>query len=142
MADLTVTAANVAASTDAIKNSSYNYGETVTAGQLVYLDSSDNELKLVDVNASTTDAIFGVALNGGGDGQPATVQTGGVINLGATLSIGKVYMGSTTAGGIMPIDDAVAAGTVYASLLGIATSASLLQMGIINSGVEYAADVS
>ena len=47
-----------------------------------------------------------------------------------------------TAGGIMPIDDAVSSGTLYCSVLGVAISASILRMGIINSGVEYAADVS
>lgn len=142
MADLSITAANVAASTDAVFNKHYNFGATVTQGQVLILDSSDNELKLADASDATLDAVFGIALNAGADGQPAIVQTGGDINLGATLSVGKVYVLSDTAGGIMPIDDAVAAGTLYCSLLGVAISTSILRMGILNSGVEYAADVS
>ena len=92
MADLSVTAASVAASTDAVLNKSYNFGATVTAGQVLILDSSDSELKLADASDSTLDTVFGIALNGGADGQPGVVQTGGDINLGATLSVGKVYV--------------------------------------------------
>lgn len=141
MADLSITAANVAASTNAVLNKAYNFGATVTAGKALILDSSDSELKLADASDAALDTVFGIALNGGADGQPGVVQTGGDINLGATLSVGKVYVLSGTAGGIMPIDDAVASGTLYCSVIGVAISTSILRMGIINSGVEYAADV-
>jgi hypothetical protein len=145
MADLSITAAEVLPGSDAVKISGYNFGATVTQGKVVYLDSSDNnDAKLADASDASLDAAYGIALNAGGDGQPAVIQTGGSITLGASasLSVGKVYVLSDTAGGIMPIDDAVAAGTLYCTVLGVATSASVLKMGIIVSGVEYAADVS
>ena len=142
MADLTQTAANVKSSTGATINEQYDLGETVVAGNLLYLDSSTSTLKLIDNGAASTDEIYGVALSGGASGQPCAVQTGGLINLGATLAIGKPYFASATAGKIMPVDDATSAGTVFSSFLGIATTASILKMGILNSGVEFADDIT
>lgn len=145
MANLSITATEVLKITGStVINTSYNFGEQVTQGEVVYLDSSDSELKLADASDAALDVVFGIALNAGEDGQPAAVATGGTVTIGASasMSVGKVYVLSTTAGAIMPIDDAVASGTVYASIIGVAISASVLQIGIINSGVEYAADVS
>ena len=143
MAALTPTAAEVLPGTTAVINKNYYFGATVTAGKVVYLDSS-NLLQLADAGSASTDAVFGIALNGGGAGQPGIVQTGGLITMGATaaMSIGKIYILSDTAGSMDPVDDAVTAGTVYCSVIGVAVSASSLLMGIINSGVEFAADVA
>lgn len=135
MADLTVTAASVAKGTDAVVEHGIA-GATITAGQLVYKDTSDsNKLKLVDVDSATVLArsASGVALNGGASGQTIAYQTAGQINLGATLATGIVYVGSDTAGGIRPsADNGVGDYTV---VVGVAISTSLLKMGLLNSGV-------
>jgi len=142
MADLSITAAEVLPGTSAVKNSNYNYGATITQGKVLCVVSG--VLQLADASDAGLDTVIGFALTSGASGQPGTIQTGGFVTLGASasLSTGKVYVLSGTPGGIMPIDDAVAAGTLYATVLGVAVSSSSLQIGIINTGVEYAADVT
>lgn len=134
MADLTVTAANVVPASDATIERNYNAGATVTAGQTVYLDTTTNTWKLADANASVlTAALGGVALHGAAAGQPLAVITRGGYNPGATAVVGMIYVLSATAGGIAPMGDAVTGW--YTSILGVATTASNIQVNIQNSGV-------
>jgi len=140
MADLVITAANVTAADGAVtKDSSYNAGATITAGQAVYSDSSDNnDLKLAQSDGTAAEAtVKGIAMGGGADGQPITIAKGGDIDLGATLTVGETYVLSQTAGGICPIGD-LAVGD-YVSIIGVATAADNLEIHIINSGVEVPA---
>lgn len=107
MADLTVTAASVLF-TSGTKESSYNAGESVTAGQCVYLSASSTWLKAqcdgTAVEAGSSD--LGIALHAAGAGQPlAVAKTGSTINIGATTSKNTVYFVSATAGGVMPVAD-------------------------------------
>lgn len=134
MSDITITAANVTPGAGASIVDG-TFGATIAQGKAVYLDPDTNKLGLYDANgaSATIRTLYGVALNAGSDGQPAKVQRGGEINLGATLVVGKVYVGSGTAGGIAPVDDLVTGW--YTSILGIAVSASRLAMQIQNGGV-------
>lgn len=144
MAELTITAGNMlpqTASAGFVTNSNYELAATITQGKLVYIDSSGT-LSLASNGAAGTDEIFGIAITAGVDGQPATIQTGGQISFGAILTIGWPYVLGATAGSIMPIGDAVATGTVYSSMFGIAITTSILQIGILNSGVEYGSDIT
>lgn len=105
MADLSVTAANVLASSTAVVERGYNFGATFTAGQAGYLDTSTNTWKLLDLNAAATGNGItdkrGIALNGGASGQPGTfVIEDTDFTPGATLTNGTAVYGSTTAGGI------------------------------------------
>lgn len=132
MADLSITAASVASSTDA-QFFNGTAGATITAGQSVYLDSTTNTLKLADANASAaTASVYGIALHATLSGQPLQVQVSGNINLGATLGVGTVYVQSATAGGIAPAAD-LASGW-RTSVLCIGTSSSNAIMCIRNSG--------
>lgn len=137
MADVSVTAANVApiltgSNPTQIENGIF--GATVTAGQLVYLDTTTNTYKLCDANASAlTSVLRGVALNGGVSGQPAAVGVGGTYTCGFTATAGAIYVASATAGGIAPTTD-LGAG-VYTSILGVALTTAIMQLRIINSGV-------
>ena len=134
MADITVTAANVAPGTGAVIDRRYNFGATVTAGQVVYLDTATNTWKLADNDSSATTAVLGgVALHGGASGQPAAVLTGGNYNPGATVVVGTIYVLSSTAGGICPAAD-LGSGD-YVAKLGIATTASNIAVAIQVSGV-------
>lgn len=138
MADLTVTAASVLAAEGATILSG-TAGATITAGQVIYKDTSDsNKMKLCDSDGGT--AIIrtpaGIALHGADSGQPIDYCTEGDINVGATLAVGRIYVASDTAGGIMPSADLEAGD--YTSVLGVATTASNLKMKLIIGGVAYA----
>ena len=137
MADLSVTAASVAPGTGAQIQTATS-GATLTAGQVIYLDTADsNKAKLSDANAGALLAeVAGITVNGAASGQPIRYQKSGSINVGATLTVGQTYINSTNAGGIAPISD-LQTGS-YVSILGVATSATNLKLGIINSGTVRA----
>ena len=133
MADLSITAANVVPGSDAVRESG-TAGATITAGQLVYLDTSDMKFKLADSNgASALRVPNGIALNGASNGQPLSIQKGGDITIGATLTAGVAYYLSDTPGGICPVAD-LGSGE-YPCIVGIAKSASVLSVNIQPSGV-------
>ena len=134
MADLTITAANVAAGSGATIERNYNAGASITAGQAVYFDTSTNTWKLCDANASATaSALGGVALHAAASGQPLAVLKSGNITIGATVAVGTIYVASATAGGIAPASD-LASGW-YTAILGIAISTSVIAVGIQRGGV-------
>jgi len=133
MADISITAANVVAGSDAVRESG-TAGATVTAGQLVYLDTSDMKYKLADSNgASALRVPNGIALNGASNGQPLSIQKGGDITIGGTLTAGVAYYLSDTPGGICPVAD-LGSGE-YPCIVGIAKSTSVLSVNIQPSGV-------
>lgn len=135
MADLTVTAANVATSTGGI-NKDYVAGEAFTAGQSVYLKTSNNKWMKAQCDGTAEEAgsgtLIGIALNTGVLNQPVAVQLPGansVINPGATVVVGKIYLVSATAGGIAPVDDIITS-THKVTILGIGATSSTLDMSI------------
>lgn len=133
MADLSITAANVTAAALATKKSG-TAGATITAGQVVYLDAS-NEYVLADADAAGVGDITAVyiALNGASDGQPITVCAQGDVTLGAVMTAGTAYYLSPVAGGIAPIADVASGDDVI--LLGVAKTTSVLAFKPIISGV-------
>lgn len=134
MADISITAANVLASaTGRVVHGAA--GATITAGQAVYLDTADGRYKLADSNGASAliRTPVGIALNGAANGQPLAVQNSGPITIGGTLTAGVAYYLSDTPGGICPVAD-VGSGE-YATVLGIATSTSVLDLNIQASGV-------
>lgn len=135
MADLTITAANVLAASGATTYDA-TAGDTITRGQAVYLDSADsNKAKRARANAATTDEVKGVALQDVASGQPLRIITGGDLNIGATLVVGKVYvLSAAAAGGVAPVDDLVT--TNYVSVIGVASTASNLQVKLNNSAAQ------
>jgi hypothetical protein len=134
MADLTITAASVISGSGAKKTLGVA-GAAITAGQAVYLDATTNTFKLADDNSATAAARvpFGIALHAASAGQPLSVQTEGPITIGAALTAGVAYYLSDVPGGICPVAD-LAAGE-YPSILGIATSTTVLDLDIQRSGV-------
>ena len=137
MADLTITAANVVPGTGAKKRTG-TAGTTITAGQTVYLDATDNKYKLYDADSATAAvrALAGIALNGAANGQPLTVQYEGNITIGATVAAGVIYVGSDTAGGIMPAAD-IETGD-YVTVIGVGISTTQIKLAFIESGVAAA----
>lgn len=136
MADLSITAASVTAADGAVSKQEYVAGATITAGQLVYVDTANsNVLKLAQADGTLLEAtVKGVALCGASTGQPCVIATAGDYNPGATVAVGTVYILSATAGGICP--DADLASSSYCSIFGVATTTSNIKLNIFNSGVE------
>lgn len=135
MADLTITAANVVSyGTTSIGTA----GATITAGQVVRLNTS-LQLVLASDDSATNASIAGIALHGASSGQPLAYHVKGSIDVGATLSVGKVYVVSTS-GAICPVDD-IASGE-YITILGVATASNRLLVNVTKSGVAAAAAVT
>lgn len=134
MSDLSITAASVLAGAGAKKKLG-TAGATVTAGKVVYLDSSDSEYKLADCDSATAAvrSPAGIALNGASDGQPLVVLEEGSCTIGATLTAGTTYYLSPNAGGICPLADVLAGD--YPVIIGIATSTTVLDVQIQEAGV-------
>lgn len=138
MADLVITAANVLAGAGATI-SPKTAGATITAGQVVYEDTSDGgKLKLARGNAVGTANVYGIALNNASNGQPCSViRDGDNFNPGATVVVGTTYaLSAAVAGAIAPDGDLVA--TNVNVTLGIATTTSNIKLAINPSGVAKA----
>jgi hypothetical protein len=106
----------------------------VSVGQtLVY---STDKYVLADANASAVLAAGeGIAITPGVNNGYGLMATGGsIILVGATLAVGKTYVVSDTAGGIMPIDD-LSSGD-YSTILGTASTATQLDLNIRASGAQ------
>ncbi len=138
MPDLSITAASVLAYAD-VSPREGTAGATITAGQVVYVDTSDsNKIKLADCDSSSSTAVVaGVALHGASSGQPIKYAPSGEITIGATVTVGEIYVLSGTAGGIAPEAD-LASGD-YVSILGVGTTAARIRFNINNSGVQVPA---
>jgi hypothetical protein len=107
MANLTITAANVIKGSGAVTTTG-TAGETITAGQALYLKDADARLWLAQCDGTAEEAEFeGIALHAALAGQPVTYQTGGTMNIGATTVKG-IYALSATPGGIAPLADLIA----------------------------------
>lgn len=133
MADLSITATSVVKGSNAVVGTG-TAGATITAGQSIYIDSSDSDkVKLADANASSATATCrGIALHGASADQPIDYIISGSLTMGAILTQGRVYVVSATAGGIAPVSDLTTGW--YTTTLGVATSTSVLDVRIHNSG--------
>lgn len=133
-ADLTVTAASVVPAAGATLEQG-TAGEALTAGQAVYQKAADHKWYKADCNSATAEVrvASGVAVTGSAAGQPAVVQKGGSVTIGATLTAGSAYFLSGTAGGIRPAADNTTGD--YPQVVGIATSTSVLKLTFLASGV-------
>jgi hypothetical protein len=112
-ADVTITAASVipGPNADIITGT---FGATVTAGQIVYLDTTAGTWKLADADASATtsgaDTKLGMVAGGGAAGQQGRIiLEDDNLTVGGTLSMtAPIYVLSGTAGGIAPLADLAA----------------------------------
>lgn len=138
MSDLSQTPASVIEGATAQRRNG-TAGASITAGQPLYADAADGDkLKPCDADASAAAAnCVGIALHAAADEQPIAYTKAGLINLGATLTVGEIYVLSGTAGGIAPKAD-LAAGD-FVTILGVAISASQLNLAINVSGVQVPA---
>lgn len=134
-ADLTVTAASVLPSSDAVLQTG-TAGEALTAGQPVYRKVADGKWYKADCNSATAEVRIaaGISTVGAAAGQPVVVQRSGSITIGATMTAGVVYYLSGTAGGIRPVADNTTGD--YPQAIGIATSTTVLKLNfVLSAGV-------
>lgn len=124
-------------------------GATITAGQALYKSTSDGKWYRSFANDQTTGRCHGIALSAGVTDRPFVVALppdsdklqDRYIDLGATLSVGKVYVTSASnLGGIRPIDDVSI--DEYMTVIGVATAANRLRVRVINSDALTGAGVS
>ena len=132
MADLTITAANVAPSTGAQKSTGIA-GVAITAGQSVYVDSS-GLVQLAKADTAVHAAATGIALDNAAAGQPITYQTGGTITIGATVVKAGFYFVSAANGGGICLQADLATGN-YPTLLGYAPNTTTLVVSPIAPGI-------
>ncbi len=97
-------------------------GETVVAGDVLYIDTSaGNVLKKASNAAQATSVVAGIALNTAWNPQSCHYQTSGVIDIGTTVAVGEIYV-LFTSGDIAPVADI---GTSeYISIIGVGKSAT------------------
>lgn len=134
MTDIVITPASVVAASDARRDAG-TAGATITAGQVVYLDSATKKYLLADNDSATAAARSprGIALNGAALNQPLAVLRAGDITIGATVVAGTAYYLSGTPGGICPRADVTTGDDVV--LIGHAKSATVLAVNIQTLGV-------
>jgi len=134
MADLAITALNVAMHATAPSTSLVVYGEDVTHGQVVYRHT-DGTHKLAKSGGTKAEAAaVGIALTPGGANDSGIIAQKGSIDLGATLTVGEIYVLSETAGAIAPEADLVTGD--YVTILGVASAADQLELNVNPTGVQ------
>lgn len=136
MADLVLTATAIVKTATTKVEYGMFAGEAIIAGEVVYRDPSLGTVFKADADSATAAArtVRGFALNGGGIGQPIAVAYGGSLTIGAVMTKGLVYCLSDVAGKIRPVADNASGD--FVSLLGVASSTSVLDININNSGVS------
>ena len=130
MADLSITAASVIPSSNAVIAIG-TAGATIVAGQSLYIDTANsNVLKLYDADGSAlTSTMAGIALGGAASGQQVRYVTQDpALVLGCTMVVGDTLWGSDTAGGLTISFAELEAGD-YITCVGVCT--------VVNSAINF-----
>ena len=136
MADVTISTVALPVTGAANKYGNGTAGETIAVGKFVYRDAADSyKLKCADTTTAAKAAVVGISLHAATSGQPLRILTGGRITLGASLSVGMVYVLSGTSGGgaMCPVTDLDS--TEYVTTLGAASTTVVLDLEIWASGI-------
>lgn len=115
MADVTITPANIEKVTTGASTSEVTLdAATTTAGGEVLRSTSTGYVK-ADNSSLTSATISGIALGKGSESGPVDIfnSTGKVVDIGATLVEGTVYVVSSTAGNIHPYADLLTGERAY-----------------------------
>ena len=133
MADLTI--GTVVANSVTTTLRGYTYGDTIAAGDVVYLDSSNNKVKPAECDGTQSQArAIGIAYEAGVDNDTKFICTSGYIDVGAALSIGDSYVVSANAGKIAAVAD-LGSGH-YVTHLGYAVSTDEINLRPYAEGVQ------
>ena len=131
MADISITASAVVPSANAVIKYT-TAGATLTAGQLIYLDTADldangiGKAKLSDANgAAALRVVDGITVGGASAGQPVAIVTyDTALVVGSGLTANNILILSDTPGGIAPSAD-LSAGE-YLSVIAVVKSATTI----------------
>lgn len=133
MAAITITAANVGVGAGAVIQM-VEAGEAITHGMPIYRDTASLDFRKADADAEATAIVKGITITAcTADGTQVAIITRGPLVLGSVLTQGTEYYLGTTAGTIVPKSD-LATGD-YVTRLGIASSATTLEVDIQSTGV-------
>lgn len=134
MTDIVVTATDV----DKISGSqrTADAGIAITAGEAIYIDSNGLAQLCEKDQTSVIAAFEGIALNDAGVSQPVTYQVAGVVDLGAIIAAGVIYVVGAGPGGIAPSAD-ISTGN-FVTIIGVGLNTTNIQIGINRSGVAAA----
>jgi hypothetical protein len=131
-ADLSITASAVVPSSSAVIKYA-TAGATLTAGQLVYLDTADTDTngigkaKLSDANgAAALRVVDGIAISGASAGQPVAYCTydPALVIAASGLTANQILLSSATAGGIAPSADLTTGW--YLTVIGVVKSGTTI----------------
>ena len=136
MADISITPANFDPD-DGYTYRDYIAGATITAGQALYIDSSDsNKAKTaLTTNAATANCV-GLAMHAASANQPIRVMTGGVVTIGGTSAAGQPYTLSDNAGGLAAAADNGSGD--YVTVIAVGLSTTKIKLGINVSATAHA----
>ena len=134
MADLSITAANVKAGSASTRVQLVQAGEAIDQGEPAYL-ASDGKYYQTDANDTAIKAqAKGIAITPASTDGYFLLAVDGLINLGATLAVGQIYVCSATKGGSAPYADLTT--NDFVTILGVATTTALLDINLLVSGVQ------
>jgi hypothetical protein len=111
----------------------------INAGQVVYADPTDGgQIKVAQATtANAANNVVGIAVDDAkAVGQPISYQTAGdlAVDNGVLTTTTPYLLSGATAGSL----ETAVASTQYGTLIGIATSNSMLRLSIMASGVQHA----
>lgn len=145
MADITQTPANVR-TTAASKFAYARAGEAISAGDLLYLNSTDAKVYKADSSTAVKAACVGMADNSAAADQWVRYATGPQqigddpanerVNPGGTVVVGETYFVSSNAGKFQPSGD-VGSGE-FVTKVGIGVTTSLIELFLHRSGIAHA----
>lgn len=141
MANLTITVGNVIAASTASKASGLA-GETITAGMPVYTHT-DGLFYKADTDTALHAAATGISLHAASANQPLQIITSGALTLGSILTKGSLIYLSVDVGIMNQLTDGDSPDGFlttndFRTVLGTATSATVMNVAIIQSGVNAA----
>jgi len=137
MADITFTAASVIPSAAA----AFSYdnpvaGETLVAGDFVYLKAADGRYWKTDADASATSKCAGMAAGGAAAGQQfRLIISDDACAVGTVLTQGYPYTLSATAGKMCLVADTIAGSNQYVQIAGVAQTTSTLKFNFVTPAV-------
>jgi len=113
-------------------------GANITAGQVLYQDSSEQRYKLAEGSSAAAANVAGLAINTGKTDQPIEVVYEGVVKGLTGIEPGMVYvLSDDSPGDLMKVTD-LAEG-LYTTVVGMGKSTTELLVGIVPAGVAYSA---
>lgn len=142
MADLTITPADVLRQGTAGVYRAVQFGEAISAGEVVYQSTSDQKYYKADATDATKPAStsqIGIAVSSAAaDQQGVVAKSNATLNVGAGVMVaGTVYVSSSNAvGKIAPAADLATAADL--SIIGYATTDELLTLSLNVTGVAKA----